>query len=101
MWVSTTKYFSPSLSYTLSPRSRREVEAEPPGRVLGVGEHDRPVVLVDHRAVPGGPGLLELRRVYAAGVLAERLGDLVVADVHAVHHVHPDHDDSGGREPSA
>ena len=33
-----------------------QVEADELGRVLGVGEHDRPVVLVDHPAVVGGHG---------------------------------------------
>src|SRR3954463_7680725 len=91
MWVSTTKYFSPSFSYTLLPRSRREVETDVLGGVLGIGEHDRPVVLVDHPAVVGGHVLLELRGVEVAGLLAECLGNLVVDDVHPVLRVDADH----------
>ena len=54
------------------------------GGVLGVGEHDRPVVLVDHPAVVGRHVLLELGGVEEARLLAERLGDLVVVEVHPV-----------------
>src|SRR5580698_7318897 len=55
-----------------------EVEPDVLGRVLGVREHDRPVVLVDHAAVVGRHVLLELGRVEEAGFFAEGLGDLVV-----------------------
>src|SRR5215470_16927598 len=106
MWPSTTKYFSPFFSYTVSPpcqvygqmsslptypglrraarvplrRDRGEVEAEVVGGVLRVGEHDRPVVGVDHPAVVGGHVFLELG-----------LGDLVVDDLHPADRVDPDH----------
>src|SRR5580693_4625496 len=99
MWLSTTKYFSPFFSYTMSPEwtdagwgrtecfrrvllRRHQVEADVFGGVLRVGEHDGPVVLMDHPAVVGGHVLLELGRVEEAGLLAERLGYLVVDDVH-------------------
>src|SRR5215471_11075007 len=109
MWPSTTKYFSPLCSYTVPPcrlilcrpdrvlpwpwlaLRGRQVEAEVLGRVLGVGDHDGPVVGVDHAAVVRGHVLLELRLVEEAGVLAQRLGDLVVDDVHAADGVDPDH----------
>src|ERR1700733_9321712 len=111
MCESTMKYFSPSFSYKANASlaisrslwqtrrarapgwpgrgqagqflgARREVEADELGRVLRVGEHDRPVVLVDHPAVVRRHVLLELGRVEEAGLLAERLGDLVVDHVH-------------------
>src|SRR5215813_1641262 len=104
MWPSTTKYFSPFFSYTVSPpcqavsrpaaslrRHRLEVEAEVVRGVLRVGEHDRPVVGVDHPAVVGGHVLLELGLVERAGLLAQRLGDLVVDDLHPADRVDPDH----------
>src|SRR3954452_17172586 len=104
MWLSTTKYFSPSFSYTSAPWSRgtrgkgrgrgsagRQVEADVGGGVLGIGEHDRAVVLVDHAAVVGGHVLLELGGVEEPRFLAERLGDLVVDEVHPVDRVDPDH----------
>src|SRR5580693_7953134 len=69
----------------------REVEADVVGRVLRVGEHDGPVVLVDHPAVVRRHVLLELGRVEEAGLLAERLGDLVVDDVHPADGVDADH----------
>src|SRR3984885_15909785 len=59
-----------------------QVEPDELGRVLGVGEHDRPVVLVDHPAVVGGHVLLELPCPDPAGLLARGLGDLVVDEVH-------------------
>src|SRR5690349_22453709 len=68
-----------------------QVETDVLGRVLRVGEHDRPVVLVDHPAVVGGHVLLELGLVEEAWLLAERLGDLVVDEVHPAGRVHPDH----------
>src|SRR5487761_1477302 len=93
MWLSTMKYFSPFFSYKecllLSPRG--QVEADVLGGVLGVGEHDRPVVLVDHAAVVRGHVLLELGGVEEAWLLAECLGDLVVDDVHPAGRVDPDH----------
>src|SRR5215213_1792111 len=105
MWLSTTKYFSPSFSYTAPPvcsgRVRlvwtegsgagRQVEAQEVGGVLRVGEHDRPVVLVDHAAVVSGHALLELGRVEPALLLAGGLVDLGVDDVEAPDAVHPDH----------
>src|SRR5688572_11308610 len=91
MWLSTTKYFSPSFSYKALPRFGGEVEADVVGGVLGVGEHDRAVVFVDHATVVGRHVLLELRGVEVAGLLAERLGDLVVDDVHPPDRVDPDH----------
>src|SRR5260221_6522850 len=105
MWPSTTKYFSPFFSYTLSPdvlaesrapptslrRCGREVKAEIVRGVLRVGEHDRPVVGVDHPAVVGGHVLLELGVVERAGLLAQCLGDLVVDDLHGPDRVDPDH----------
>src|ERR1700733_8151472 len=115
MWLSTMKYFSPSFWYTLPPhwaagyligplaistrpRARRrlglargQVESDVVRRVLRVGEHDRPVVLVDHPAVVRGHVLLELGRVEEAGLLAEGLGDLVVVDDHRPGGVDPDH----------
>src|SRR5689334_7631783 len=68
-----------------------QVETDVLGRVLRVGEHDRPVVLVDHPAVVGRHVLLELGRVEEAGFLAERLGDLVVDDLHPPGRVDADH----------
>src|SRR6185437_11145909 len=64
MWLSTTKYFSPSFSYTVPPRRadngcwcrdrlgryRSEVEVDVLGSILRVGEHDGPVIQVDHPA---------------------------------------------------
>src|ERR1700722_345099 len=72
-------------------RRRNQVEAEEIGGVFRVGEHDGPVVLVDHPAVVGGHVLLELGGVEEARLLAERLGDLVVVDVHPPDGIHPDH----------
>src|ERR1039458_1974996 len=60
-------------------------------RVLGVGEHDRPVVQVDHAAVVRGHVLLELRGVVVTRLLAKRLGDVVVVEVHPAGCVDPDH----------
>src|SRR5262245_31096627 len=102
MWLSTTKYLLPSFSYTCPPQENRlgwvrdrsarlQVEADELGGVLRVGEHDRPVVLVDHPAVVGRHVLLELGRVEVAGLLTEGLGDLVVVEVHPVDAVDPDH----------
>src|SRR5215470_19563272 len=117
MWPSTTKYFSPFFSYTVSPpcqvygqmsslptypglrraarvplrRDRGEVEAEVVGGILRVGEHDRPVVGVDHPAVVGGHVLLEFGLVERAGLLAQCLRDLVVDDLHPADRVDPDH----------
>src|ERR1700761_8601776 len=68
-----------------------EVEADVLGRVLRVGEHDGPVVEVDHAAVVGRHVLLELGRVEEAWLLAEGLGDLVVDDVHPADRVDADH----------
>src|SRR5215469_2704939 len=94
MCVSTMKYFSPFFSYKrpplLVPRGD-EVEAEVLGGVLGVGEHDGPVVLVDHPAVVRRHVLLEFGGVEEAWLLTERLGDLVVDDVHPPGRVDPDH----------
>src|SRR5256885_11732593 len=59
-----------------------QIKAEILGGILRVGEHDRPVVLVDHPPVVGGHVLLELRGVEVARLLAERIGDLVVHNVH-------------------
>src|SRR6476620_7326611 len=58
-----------------------QVEADVLGRVLRVGEHDRPVVLVNHPAVVRRHVLLELGRVEVARFIAERLGDLVVVEL--------------------
>src|SRR5262245_66603978 len=108
MWPSTTKYFSPFFWYTVPPRRLslqagssasvarlalrgRQVEAEVLGSVLGVGDHDGPVVGVDHAAVVGGHVLLELGLIEGARLLAQRLGDLVIDDVHAADGVDPDH----------
>src|SRR5437660_9955938 len=109
MWPSTTKYFSPFFSYTVSPpcqvylgrlpRSGEvplrggggEVEAQVVGRVLRIGEHDGPVVGVDHPAVVGGHALLELGGVEVAGLLAQGLGDIVIDEVKPAGPVHPDH----------
>src|SRR5216683_2002558 len=109
MWPSTTKYFSPFVrtrcllagwvecfltAATSTPGLRRyrgQVEAEVIGRVLGVGEHDRAVIGVDHPAVVGGHVFLELGLVEGAGLLAQCLGDLVVDDVHPADRVDPDH----------
>src|SRR6476620_9322218 len=109
MWVSTTKYFSPSFSYIRFSSSRKagwvraplvaadlrligdQVETELFGRVFGIGEHDRPVVLVDHPTIVGRHVLLELGGVEEARLLTERLRDLVVDDVHASNRVHADH----------
>src|SRR6478735_1604538 len=101
MWLSTTKYFSPSFSYMCPPRGSpwmrgggsvlllegRQVEADVLRGVLGVREHDRAVVLVDHPAVVRRHVLLELRRVVVALLLPERLRDLVGDDgTHLVVH---------------
>src|ERR1700730_6069825 len=110
MWESTTKYFSPFFSYTATPvrasaggpdrllpaaaalvRPGGEVEAEVLSRVLRVGDHDRPVVKVDHPAVVRRHVLLELGGVEVARILAEGLGDLVVDDLHPADRVDPDH----------
>src|SRR6202034_1956922 len=86
------KYFSPSLVYTSASSARRgEVEAEVLGGVLGVGEHDGPVVLVDHPAIVGGHVLLEVGRVEPALFLAGGLGELVVDKVHPSDRVAPYH----------
>src|SRR6266542_268616 len=74
----------------------RQIEAELLGGVLRVRDHDRPVVQVDHAAVVRGHVLLELRGVEETGFLAQRLGDLVVDDVHAPDRVDPDHGRQGG-----
>src|ERR1700722_15580550 len=89
------KYFSPSLVYTSPSSACGQVEADELGRVLGVGEHDRAVVLVDHPAVVGGHVLLELGRVEEAGLLPQRLGDLVVDEAHPANRAHPDHGRQG------
>src|SRR5215475_6756365 len=105
MWPSTTKYFSPFFSYTVPPDPQQaessaslwallfrcwlEVEAKVLGGVLRVGDHDGPVVGVDHPAVVRGHVLLELGLVEVARVLTQRLGDLVVDDVHAADRVDP------------
>src|SRR6476661_9647462 len=105
MWLSTTKYFSPSFSYMCPPRGSpwmrgggsrlllegRQVEADVLRGVLGIGEHDRPVVLVDHPAVVRRHVLLELRGVVVALLLSQGLGDLVVVEVHPVDAVDADH----------
>src|SRR5258708_4256263 len=105
MWPSTTKYFSPFFSYTLSPdvlaesrasptslrRCGREVKAEIVRGVLRVGDEDSPVVGVDHPAVVGGHVLLELGLVERAGLLTQGLGDLVVDDLHGPDRVDADH----------
>src|SRR5680860_824935 len=103
MWLSTTKYLFPSFSYTCPPQGepwmdcagllgeRLEVEAEVVGGVLGVREHERPVVLVDHPSVMRRHVLLELRRIEVALLLTERLGDVVVDEFNPVAGVHPDH----------
>src|ERR1700734_4118408 len=99
MWESTMKYFSPSFSYTSPSSACGQVEADVLGGVLGVGEHDRAVVLVDHPAVVGGHVLLELGRVEEAGLLPQRLGDLVVDEVHPADRVDPDHGRQGPHRP--
>src|SRR5690242_1749826 len=94
MWLSTTKYFSSFFSYTeATPLSAGcgQVEADVLGGVLGVGEHDRPVVEVNHAPVVGRHVLLELGLVEVPGLLAERFGDVVVDEVHPVDRVDPDH----------
>src|SRR5690348_6757322 len=98
MWPSTTKYFSPFFSYTVSPPCQvssrpvarsgaaplrgggGEVEAEVFRGVLRIGEHDRPVVLVDHPAVVRGHAFLELGGVEVAGLLTQGFGNVVVDD---------------------
>src|SRR5260370_16700368 len=104
MWPSTTKYFSPFFSYTLSPdvlaesrasptslrRCGREVKAEIVRGVLRVGDEDSPVVGVDHPAVVGGHVLLELGLVERAGLLTQVLADLFVDTLHAPHPVDAD-----------
>ena len=82
--------FSPFAAWYLL-RPRHQVEADELGRVLGVGEHDGPVVLVDHPAVVRGHVLLELRGVEPAGLLARRLGDLVVERIHPADRVDAHH----------
>src|SRR3954463_15653106 len=68
-----------------------EVEAEVLGGVLRVGEHDRAVVLVDHAAVVGGHALLEVGGAERPLLLAERLGQFVVDEIHPVVGVDADH----------
>src|SRR3954470_19747780 len=70
---------------------RREHVADELGGLLEIPEHDRPVIHVDHLAVVGGHVLLELGGVVVALLLAERLGDLVVDEVHPANAVDPDH----------
>src|SRR5215207_3299785 len=105
MWLSTTKYFSPSFSYMVLPPGAHgsgatyagrgsaadQVEADVLGGVLGIGEHDRAVVEVDHPAVVGGHVLLELGGVVVALLLAEGVGDLGVDEVHPADRVDADH----------
>src|SRR6266704_1672210 len=103
MWLSTTKYFSPSFSYTVPPcwrirpaptwlrRCGRQVKAQILRGILRVGEEQRPVVQVDHPAVVRRHVLLELGGVEEAGFLAESLGDLVVVDLHVPGAVHAHH----------
>src|SRR4029453_12059478 len=106
MWVSTTKYFSPFFSYicfllssvcparfdrlALGGGPRRQIESEEVRRVFGIGEHDRPVVLVDHAAVVGRHVLLELVGVECA-LLAEGFVNLGVDDVHTIRRIDSDH----------
>src|SRR3954453_4741412 len=85
-----------SLSRGGGPRNmagggRREVESQVLGGVLGVGEHDRPVVLVHHPPVVGGHALLEVGRGERARLLAEGLGEFVVDEVGPGFGVHADH----------
>ena len=69
-----------------------EVEVDVLGRVLGVGEHDRPVVEVDHPPVVGGHVLLELGGVEPALLLAEGLVvDIGVDEVDPADGVDADH----------
>src|SRR3954451_10634860 len=68
-----------------------EVEADVLGGVLGIGEHDRAVVLVDHAAVVGRHALLEVGGAERPLLLAERLGELVVEEVHPGVGVDADH----------
>src|SRR4051794_25203732 len=82
-----TKYFSPSFSYMSV--HHLEVEIDVLRGVLGVGEHDHPVVLDDHAPVVGRHDLLEV--VVAEVGPAERLRDLVVGEVELAGAVHADH----------
>src|SRR6478609_3355890 len=70
---------------------RREHVADELGGFLEVAEHDGPVIHVDHLAVVRGHVLLELGGVVEAGLLAERLGNVVVDEVHPADAVDPDH----------
>src|ERR671921_2002769 len=91
---STTKYCSPSFSYMglPSPRwllDRLQVEPEVLGGVLGVGEQQHPIVTDDHTPIVGAHDLLEV--VVAEVVPPERLGKLLVVEVHLPDPVDADH----------
>src|SRR3954471_3960187 len=92
-WPSTTKYLRPFFSYipllSLRLLDRLEVEADVLGRVLRVGEQERPVVEVNHTPVVGGHDLLEV--VLAEVGPPERVGDLLVVEVDLADAVHADH----------
>src|SRR3954467_2866603 len=74
-----------------APLQCLEVEADVLGGVLGIGEHDRAVVLVDHAAVVGRHALLEVGGAERPLLLAECLGELVVEEVHPGVGVDADH----------
>src|SRR5579875_567597 len=80
-WLSTMKYFSPLCSYIgeLPLAHRLEVEADVLSRVLGIGEHDDPVVEDDHAPVVGRHDLLEV--VVAEIIPPECLGALCIVDL--------------------
>src|SRR3954453_23302475 len=81
-WLSTMKYFSPSFSYTSGLPDHFEVEADVLGRVLGVREHQDPVVEHHHAAVVRRHDLLEV--VLPEVGPAEGVGDLLEVEVDPV-----------------
>src|SRR5215211_5028783 len=94
VWLSTTKYCSPSFSYMglLSPQwllDRLQVESQVLGGVLGIGEQQHPIVKDDHTPIVGAHDLLEV--VVAEVVPTERLRELFVVEVDPPHAVDPDH----------
>src|SRR3954469_4948844 len=92
-WPSTTKYLRPFFSYipllSLRLLDRLKVEADVLGRVLRVGEQQRPVVEVNHTPVVGAHDLLEV--VLSEVGPAEGVRDLLVVEVDLADAVDADH----------
>src|SRR5690242_269015 len=99
---STTKYLRPFFSYipllSLRLLDRPQVEADVLGRVLGVGEQERPLVEVNHTPVVGAHDLLEV--VLSEVGPAEGVRDLLVVEVDLADAVDADHGrELGDRDP--